>query len=151
MVIQLENGAPIGNPVLEANFKQLFPNTSFPLYLTPEIVEPFNFGMYEYSPLPNADRYEKVIEIAPVKDERGFWMQTWSIVKMTAKEKREADAIQAESIRNMRSFKLLQTDWTQLPDVRIDPAVWTSYRQELRDVTGQPGFPWDVQWPVVPS
>jgi hypothetical protein len=29
-------------------------------------------------------------------------------------------------------------------------AVWAAYRQELRDVTAQEGFPWDVVWPETP-
>ena len=30
----------------------------------------------------------------------------------------------------------------------VDKAAWAAYRQELRDITAQAGFPWNVQWPA---
>jgi hypothetical protein len=28
--------------------------------------------------------------------------------------------------------------------------AWAEYRQELRDITSQPGFPWEIGWPEMP-
>lgn len=58
----------------------------------------------------------------------------------------------AASVRQERNQRLTACDWTQLPDV--DPAItaaWVPYRQALRDVPEQPGFPDNVQWPVPPT
>ncbi|MFM0647234.1 phage tail assembly chaperone [Paraburkholderia bryophila] len=33
---------------------------------------------------------------------------------------------------------------------RANAAAWEQYRQALRELTGQPGFPFDIQWPVAP-
>ena len=73
----------------------------------------------------------------------------------TASEQYEAycfgkDAEQGKSVRTDRNKRLADCDWTQLPDAPVDTAAWATYRQELRDVTAQAGFPWDVQWPVAP-
>lgn len=51
-----------------------------------------------------------------------------------------------------RSRLLAESDWTQLPDVPLaTKAAWATYRQALRDITGQPGFPAVVEWPVPPT
>lgn len=57
---------------------------------------------------------------------------------------------QANNVRSERTQKLAQCDWTQLPDAPVDTQAWAAYRQALRDVTKQTGFPFDIQWPVTP-
>ena len=57
------------------------------------------------------------------------------------------DAEQAKSIRTQRNQLLSDSDWTQLTDAPVDKTVWSVYRQSLRDVSSQKGFPWDVVWP----
>jgi hypothetical protein len=53
--------------------------------------------------------------------------------------------------RYKRNNLLAQSDWTQLPDVPDSlKQVWATYRQALRDVTLQAGFPTDVVWPTQP-
>lgn len=61
------------------------------------------------------------------------------------------DAEQAKSVREQRNQKLKDSDWTQLIDAPVDRQAWLVYRQELRDISAQAGFPWDVQWPVQPE
>jgi hypothetical protein len=60
------------------------------------------------------------------------------------------DAEQAASIRSSRNDKLKDCDWTQIADSTADKAVWATYRQALRDITAQAGFPWTIDWPVAP-
>ena len=60
------------------------------------------------------------------------------------------DAEQAKSVRTSRGEKLKDSDWTQLADAPVDQAAWAVYRQALRDVTAQEGFPWTIEWPVAP-
>ena len=64
--------------------------------------------------------------------------------------KAQKDAEQAKSVRQTRDAKLAECDWTQVEDAPVDKAVWATYRQALRDVTAQTGFPWTVEWPVAP-
>jgi hypothetical protein len=52
-----------------------------------------------------------------------------------------------------RDHRLSTSDWTQLSDSPLSveqKAAWALYRQALRDITNQPGFPMDIQWPVAP-
>ena len=74
---------------------------------------------------------------------------------MTAAEqmaayKAQKDAEQAKNVRDQRNTKLAECDWTQLADAPVDQAAWSTYRQALRDITLQSGFPWEIQWPVAP-
>jgi hypothetical protein len=71
-----------------------------------------------------------------------------------AEYKAAKDAEQAKSVRQQRGEKLKDSDWTQvadaLLDAPVDKAAWATYRQALRDVTGQEGFPWTITWPEQP-
>ena len=60
------------------------------------------------------------------------------------------DAEQAASVRTSRTDKLDKCDWTQIADSTADKTVWATYRQALRDVTAQAGFPWNVTLPEAP-
>lgn len=56
----------------------------------------------------------------------------------------------ASLIREKRNELLVQTDWTQVLDSPVDRQDWAIYRQSLRDITSQPGFPTTVIWPEKP-
>jgi hypothetical protein len=60
------------------------------------------------------------------------------------------DAEQAKAVRQTRTEKLKDSDWTQIADSTADKAVWATYRQALRDITSQAGFPWTTTWPDAP-
>lgn len=52
-------------------------------------------------------------------------------------------------VRAHRDRLLAETDWTALSDNTMSPAMAT-YRQALRDVPTQEGFPYAVTWPSKP-
>lgn len=151
LFIQLQDGQPVGYPIEEDNFRQLFPNISFPTYFTADAVEPLGYGIYDFANAPDAGRYEKAVEVAPVRNEYGIWRQTYAVVPMDDAEKQEADARQAEAVRADRNARLAACDWTQLADAPVDVPAWAAYRQELRDVPSQAGFPWEINWPAQPA
>lgn len=70
---------------------------------------------------------------------------------------RTAEQIEAESleglvqqIRAERNRRLAETDFYMLPDAPQAPEGLADYRQALRDVTNQAGFPEAVTWPAKP-
>jgi hypothetical protein len=76
----------------------------------------------------------------------------WTLVKRnkTAEElKAEADE-KAELWRIERNARLAESDWTQVADAPVDKAAWATYRQALRDITEQDGFPVNVEFPAEP-
>ena len=60
------------------------------------------------------------------------------------------DAEQASAVRKTRGEKLAECDWTQVADAPVNKEAWATYRQALRDITTQTGFPWEVTWPDAP-
>jgi hypothetical protein len=59
-----------------------------------------------------------------------------------------ADDRAAAEVRKERDAKLAATDWTASTDVTMT-AEMTAYRQALRDVPAQSGFPNTIDWPEV--
>ena len=53
--------------------------------------------------------------------------------------------------RDRRDSLLTQSDWTQVADAPVDQTAWATYRQALRDITVQVGFPRTIYWPVAPE
>jgi hypothetical protein len=65
--------------------------------------------------------------------------------------KAQKDAEQAKSVREQRNQKLKDCDWTQVLDAPVDKDAWAAYRQALRDISAQEGFPWTINWPKEPE
>ena len=53
-------------------------------------------------------------------------------------------------IRDERNYLISETDVWALSDRTMTDAQ-TAYRQALRDITGQAGFPTDITWPTKPE
>ena len=53
-------------------------------------------------------------------------------------------------IRSQRDRLIAETDWWATSD-RTMTAEQTAYRQALRDITGQAGFPTNITWPTKPE
>ena len=64
--------------------------------------------------------------------------------------KARKDAERAAVVRQERSAKLKDCDWTQTADSPVNKETWAIYRQSLRDVPSQEGFPWTITWPTEP-
>ena len=59
-----------------------------------------------------------------------------------------------ESVRSKRDNLLNESDRYMLPDYPISDngkQLWVDYRQALRDIPNQPGFPQEVNWPETPN
>ena len=61
-----------------------------------------------------------------------------------------ASPITEEDVRNKRDGLIAATDTWALSD-RTITAEQTTYRQALRDITDQAGFPTDITWPTKPE
>jgi len=78
-------------------------------------------------------------------------MIDWTQLKTA--EQREAERLEqaAEQVRNERDRLLTASDWTQVADAPVVSLEWQSYRQALRDVPQQSGFPDEIEWPTPPN
>jgi len=68
-----------------------------------------------------------------------------------AEYKARKDSEQSVVIRQIRGAKLKDCDWTQAADSPVNKETWSTYRQSLRDVPLQEGFPWTITWPTQPE
>ena len=81
----------------------------------------------------------------------GAWVLGWSVQTLGQAEQDERRAQQSASIRAERNRKLSESDWTQLADAPVNREAWLAYRQALRDLTAQAGFPFEITWPELPT
>lgn len=94
---------------------------------------------------------------APIEGKRIVWNGTaWTQVNIPTPPAPPVPTTEqlAATARGERDSKLYQSDWTQLPDVPLTSGVkaqWATYRQALRDVPQQPGFPATITWPTAPG
>ena len=119
------------------------------------------------TPKPDAGQYQNAVRNGVEKDAKGNWVWAWAICDMFSdytdedgvahtKTEQEAayqaglDEKAAEGVRKQRATLLADTDWMALSDSTLT-AEWATYRQALRDITTQVGFPNEVTWPVEPK
>jgi len=77
---------------------------------------------------------------------------SYSWVDARTESQKYADATAAALPK--RQQLLLDSDWTQLPNGPLTAAqqqAWVVYRQALRDITTQAGYPFEITWPTPPT
>lgn len=74
------------------------------------------------------------------------------LAQMAIDEQNYINTLLPKQIRKQRDALLVASDWTQIPDVPLaTKEKWAVYRQQLRDITMQNGFPTDVVFPTPPT
>ena len=136
---------------------------------TTEVLEALGADVvFEGAQATGADRYQ-YSQASGVEQIDGKWYTKYVLgptfidtvidgVTTTAAEHEAAykaakDADQAKSVRQSRDDKLKETDWIVIKNLELNaniPGVWEVYRQALRDVPNQSGFPWTITWPDAP-
>lgn len=139
-------------PITIYDIKRNFPNTSFPadINVFNDCVGEFGYAVVSPTPSPIVDYTKNVSKGDPIETENGY-QQTWVISNASQEEIAERTAQKASEIREERNILLLTSDWTQLSDAPVDSSAWATYRQELRDISSQTEFPWNVIWPTEPQ
>ena len=130
------------------DYRALFPQTSFPPSGPSDEFLAANSAMKVNVWLPYNPATGKLSACPPYID--GDWVYTVEVVPLTPEDIEARNQAQASNVRAERDELLLDSDWTQLSDSPVDPLPWRTYRQELRNVPQQTGFPWTIVWPVAP-
>lgn len=150
MYALIKDGVVVAYPYGINNLRQDNSNTSFPASMPDESLAEWGVYPVQFVPRPNADHTKTIAEGAP-KLVKGKWTQSWIVTDATAGEIAIRIEEMAQSIRTQRNQMLSDSDWTQISDAPVDKNAWAAYRQELREVPQQDGFPHNVQWPVMPK
>lgn len=139
-----------GQVMYDGEFRALHSNVSMPQQLTAELLDGYGadvvFEGAQASPTRYQTSFADGVELVGVK-----WFTKYSVADMDAEAITALDAQQAQSVRDDRNKRLAETDWTQLTDAPVDTEAWATYRTNLRNVTAQETFPWDITWPTKPT
>tara|TARA_B100000780_G_scaffold193223_1_gene136183 strand:+ start:232 stop:723 length:492 start_codon:yes stop_codon:yes gene_type:complete len=139
-------------------------NRSFPKVWDANVCTLLDIDPILASPHPSITNLQLVISNEPVRDARGNWVEKWVVADKFAdtmeddlviitKEHKEAAYIASElakeaaTVRENRDKLIKQTDWTASTDLTMSEEM-TAYRQALRDITNQEGFPNTIVWPT---
>ena len=171
LLVKTANGQVDQFPYTVGQFRRDNPQTSFPKDIPVEIVR--RHAVYPVTELAKPDcdplvqslvrdamPQREVIRLKteadctdPITNEvdqsqvgQPLYGNNWQ-VGYTVENKPQDEA--ERNIRNKRDGLLAETDWVALSDVTMS-AEMQSYRQALRDITNQAGFPYSVTWPTKP-
>lgn len=126
------------------------PQTSFPSVMSVEELSEWGVFTVEDESAPSCNEQNESIEITAPVLVSGKWVRQWIVTTVSEEEIENRYLIEADQIRMGRNSKLKDSDYTQLNDYQGSSSNLEEikrYRQSLRDLPSQPGFPWDVIWP----
>lgn len=155
MFVLAPNGTVERFPYSVGQLRKDNPQVSFPNTISDELLA--SFGVY---PVARTDAtYDPTAQTATQEGcayntDTQQWETAWLVHDLTAEELAERDAQETRSVRRERDTLLWQSDWVVVRAYESGepvPAEWLSYRQALRDITTQEGFPYSVVWPVSPN
>ncbi len=137
-----------GQVLFESQFRSLYPNTSLP-QLTKEVLDELDADVVFEGAQAQPTRYQIAFRdgVEQIGDK---WFTKYSIMDLNADGIAAKDDDEAKLVRAERNRLIAECDWTQVADSPVDKAAWATYRQELRDLTLQAGFPFDVIYPTKP-
>lgn len=160
-----------GAVMYEDEFRRLNASTSFPQQISEATLNDFGADVVFEGPQASGGTVYQYSQRDGVEQVDGKWYTKYVLGPVftdtpatdtepakTAAENEAAykaikDADQAKSVRASRDVKLAETDWVVIKNLELNaniPGAWEVYRQALRDVPSQEGFPWTITWPVAP-
>ena len=168
MYVKLTNGQPDQFPYTVGQFRRDNAQTSFPKQIPDTIMR--RYGVYQVTELdkPTYDPLVQTLvvntptqEVIRLKTEadctdpdtgevdtdqvgQPLYGSEWEVAH-TVQNMEQATA--EANVRSKRDGLLSETDWMALSDVTMSDSI-TAYRQALRDIPSQSGFPFNVTWPT---
>jgi hypothetical protein len=156
-----------GEVKTQGQIRSMHPNVSLPKVWNANVNETLGIDPVLASPKPDpSGDYKVVVRNGVEQDANGNWVHAWTendmfqeytddegVTHSVADQQAAYDASEsaklAENERSKRDDLLKETDYFGLSDVTMS-AEMTTYRQALRDVPQQAGFPSTITWPTKP-
>jgi hypothetical protein len=150
MFVKTTNGQIDQYPYTVGDLRRENPNTSFPKNVPEATMAEYGMFPVGYEAAPEYDPLTHRLQHSsqPVLND-GKWVLTKTVVELTAAQIADRDTAKGKEVRSQRDKLIADTDWMALSDNTLT-AEWATYRQALRDVTSQEGFPHSVEWPEKP-
>jgi len=145
-----------GEVISERDLYYKYPNISFPKPLTSYVIDTYGLEVILEGPRPQVTPpYETVVRQG-IEEIKSKWFTKYVIGPIFNNQEEEdsyrlnIDNQASEGIRDTRNSLISKSDWMGCSDVVMSDE-WREYRQELRDITTQEGFPHNVDWPEEPT
>ena len=145
-----------GEVISEIDLYYKYPHTSFPKPLSTYILDLYGVDAVLEGPQPQVTPpYETVVRQG-IEEIEGKWFKKYVIGPIFNNQEEEdlyrlnIDNQASEGIRNNRNNLISKSDWMGCSDF-IMSDEWRQYRQDLRNITTQEGFPHNVEWPEEPT
>ena len=135
----------------QGQIRKMHPNVSMPRVWNEDIHEQLGIDPVLSTPRPEpSGAYKAVTRNGVEQNADGNWVQAWIEQDITGDDRIAHDEKNALEARTKRDGLLTETDHFGLSDVTMS-AEMTAYRQALRDVPQQAGFPSTITWPTKPE
>ena len=129
-------------PYSFGNLRMDFPNVSFPDDANDESINYFRVYRVQQTERPAYDdTVNALVDSVELVNEK--WVQKWLVENVN-------EELAILNARGNRDRLLSETDWMALFD-NVLTQEWAAYRQALREVPQQAGFPFEIIWPTKPS
>ena len=142
---KIENNTVVKYPYTVADMQADFPEVDFSAGLTDEVLTSCFAVVVQMGTIPAHSSSTHIFSTAVEVNEDGS-----ATAVITATERRFEEA--ALNLRHSRDIALQKTDWVitrALEEGNPVPANYVTYRNALRDLPSQEGFPYDYVWPVL--
>lgn len=149
MYVKASNQVVEKFPYSIGDLRKDHPNTSFPKNISDAQLAEWGVQRVTLAPMVDVPAGKVAVQNDQPDYEGTQWVLNWSVRDYT---QAELDGIE-EMARMDRNRLLAECDWTQIEDAPLtleQKAAWSEYRQELRDISDQVGFPYDINWPIAP-
>jgi len=142
MFAKIVDNLVVKYPCNMSDVRQEFPETSIP----DGVIEQFGYVNVEPTPTPVFNQLaQRLVQEYPILV-NDVWIEKWRVDNLP---EQQASA----NVRAKRDQLLRETDWCVIKALESNTSQdfeWAVYRQALRDITTQTGFPWTIDWPVNP-
>lgn len=154
MYVKLTNGSVDQYPYTIGHLRRDNPNVSFPRIVSDDMLARYDVYPVVDGTVPSYDtRTEKVETPTLPTLVNGAWTIVYSIVDLTDSEVLARTNSAASSVRKQRDDLLDDTDWVVVKALENGESVASDmkqYRSDLRNITDQASFPYDLTWPTKP-
>lgn len=153
MYALISSGTVVEFPLSLNKWRLDNPLISLPEYPTEEQLKEQGIYIVQPTPKPSED-YTLNYQNTVVQNEDGSWVESWTESPASNEEIEERTASKMIEVRQIRNKLLQENDWVSIKAKDNEEEVsvnWKTYRQALRNITSQEGFPHNVIWPVKPQ
>lgn len=166
----------VGYPYDLEDLREDYPNVSFPDTITFDVAKSFGVKKVEVDDVSHDELTEEPTYTFPamvhktlteddIKDDEGNFIGDYTMDNVgdiintgrysaTKGTNNLPQDVAEANVRAKRDTLLSESDWVSLRAAdRGQPtdAAWKSYREDLRNLTDQDGFPYSVTWPTKPA